>query len=345
MASDLVLASCIAGVSILFGTIAWLLIRKDTSTKSMSTLRWTIALWLMIGILHVGAGVVLVFIDYWVIGIYIVARPLSWCCFGLLYFYYRKRSVPIIDYVPEIYRVKTEKFWKTIVVFGVLIMGFSLVLGSIYMLVVQDYGMGIQAFVGGILGLALGYVLFKRWLTPGAIQIDREQIQKWSGRTTTKLMWKDVTGIHLDEVRIRYPGSRADSVYQRISVKSPAVSMTISEDETGLEELKRMYFVLLYYGKQANPYMSFTFRNKLGREWYQGFLPQLQKVLPEKYRSPNYDVMSEGMVDARGKERMREDVLTGPRTPSSTTTTCPHCGKTMEFYTSICSFCYKNIPE
>ena len=343
MPSETILALCIAGVSILFGAIAWLLIRKDTSARSMSTMRWTIALGLMIGILHVGVGVVLVFIDHWVIGIYIVARPLSWCLFGLLYFHYRKVSVPIILFVPDVYRVKTEKSWKTVVVFGVLIIGFCAVLGSIYMLVVQKYGVGFEALVGGILALGFGYALFRRWLTPGAIRIDKEQIQKWRGKTRTNLPWKDVNEIHLDELRIQYPGARADAVYQRVTVKSHAITIKVSEDETGLEELKRMYFVLLYYGKQANPYMSFTFQKELGKGWYNGFQPQLQKLLPEKYRSPSYDQMAGGTAEGRGKEKTKEDALMESISPSETTTKCPHCGKTMEYYTSICSFCYKNI--
>ena len=336
-------------VPAIIGLVVFLYIRKDTIGNTMNTKRWLTVLVLMVGVFHMGGGIAATYILFEnpLIAVYLMGRVLAWCLFIVLYLVFKKKAVPIMESVPEMYRAKTEKIWKTIFVFGVCIASFSIILGSIWMLFEEEYGLAVEGITIGIIGLALGFVLFKKWLTPGAVQVDREKVQEWKGKTTCVISWKEVNKVHLDIKRMHYPGSYQDAKYYRINIIGPVKTISISTQDIGEEELKRMYFVVMYYGKLSNPYLSFTFEDKLGRGWYEKFQFQLERMLPGTNNAlpPDY-YKKEPTITGYEKEIMNASSVScsRPESPRRDTgsTTCPHCGKITQGHTSTCPYCFRS---
>jgi len=123
-------------ISLLLGTGSFFLILWDTAHKTMSTRNWMIGLVSMIVGVYLIPGLLVAFLlPGWTTVLYIIVWPVGWCVYFLLYDKYRKRSVPKIEAIPEVYKVRTEKLWKTVAVFGILIFGFLMASLAIFSII------------------------------------------------------------------------------------------------------------------------------------------------------------------------------------------------------------------
>jgi len=281
MTGYLVLAGAMV-FSLLVGGGVLLYIRRDTAHNTMNTRGWTIGLVAMIGGIHIVFGLLATFaLPKWCIAIYVLARILGWCGYLIFYFVYRKKSVPIIESVPVVYTAKTEKFWKTAVVFGILIFGFITTAGSVFMMfILEEWAESIQFLVVGIILLVWGGVMFNKWLTPGELLIDKDRIQMRTGKKIRLIPWSRATIFQL--YRKVVGGGRNRREIEAIRIISPADEFEVTTEDIGGDEFKRMLFVLMYYHCINKASTKFVFNDKQCKQWHDAFLPQLDRLLPRR---------------------------------------------------------------
>ena len=279
-----------SGLLVVIGLVATLVIWKGMKNRNMDQKKW-LRNSILLGM---AAPVVLIFVLFITMGgricgiFLILLSMLPAVVLILLFRKAKERSVPMIEFFPDEFVIKTTKLYMMYLTVGIFAVGVTLLLLSFYF-IAREWGYWIDmAELVGAIGIPAiflilaGYFLYVHWVIPNEIKINRYEISRKKGKETEKIKWEDVKEITLKDELLRHRRGATSTEYKVIEVEGKEAKFRFTNIEIpGEEDLRIIVLALLYNMKRSESVVKLNIESVWGRSWYDGFMVQIKKRLGE----------------------------------------------------------------